>query len=107
MSLMLKGIDLPKEGEQHRIIVRHNGQVILCREVCYEKGEAIQIPKGHGDIKDVSRLYPTRIDKLEYGGSDGRQLLSRRIEVYRKEDIENAPTILESEGTNEYHIERD
>ncbi len=94
MSIILKGIDLPHE--EINLTITKDGRIYLDNKY-HLIAEAIQIPKGHGDIKDVSRLYPTKIDKLEYGGSDGRQLLCKRIEVYRKEDIENAPTILKEE----------
>ena len=84
MSIILKGIDLPKEGEQHRIIVRHNGQAILCREVCYEKAEAIQIPKGHGRIGDLDKVKRKGVD-------DGYDFYVSWT------DIDNEPTILEAE----------
>lgn len=97
MSLILKGIDLPKKGFI-KLEIHSDGLVWEeGRDWSKYENAAIQIPKGHGDIKDISRLWPTRINKLEYGGSDGREVYYRSIEVYRKRDIDNAPTILEAE----------
>ena len=62
MSLMLKGIDLPKEGEL-RLIINKNGMICGAE---YPKvrhtyplnldAEAIQIPTPHGRIVDVKEL---------------------------------------------------
>ena len=95
MSLILKEIDMPK-GTDGLSITFHSQDGVTETHIL-DATQAIQIPKGHGDIKDISRLWPTRINKLEYGGSDGREVYYRSIEVYRKKDIDNAPTILEAE----------
>jgi hypothetical protein len=63
MSILIEGIDLPKEGKVHRIVVFPNGKIALDFKTYIEKYEAIQIPKGHGEnVKrgwiPVSELLP-------------------------------------------------
>lgn len=63
MSIIIKGIDLPKEGELH-LIITNNG--IICGAEYPKKikhayplnldVEAIQIPKGHGRLIDANKL---------------------------------------------------
>ena len=65
MSIILKGIDLPKEGEL-RLIINKNGMICGAE---YPKvrhtyplnldAEAIQIPKDHGNIIDESKAVVT------------------------------------------------
>jgi len=88
MSIILKGIDMPIEGEL-RLIISKNGMICGAE---YPKvrhtyplnldAKAIQIPKNHGRLIDA--------DKYQYPG-----------------DLEYEPTILESEGNDEFDIERD
>lgn len=91
MSLILKGIDLPNSG-QIEIIIRPHGKVFSKTRGI--SAEAIQIPKEHGRLIDVNKLYPSTLEKLEYGGSDGRMVYRKKFQVYTEKDIENAPTIL-------------
>ena len=99
MSIILKGIDLPTEDQ---VIVIHSdgtfNEVDPFARRLMPFYEAIQIPKGHGRLIDVSRLYPTTLEKLEYGGSDGRAVYRRKFQAYTEKTIELAPTILEAEG---------
>lgn len=50
MSIILKGIDLPKDIDEFRLII--NG-----RSIAIEPTEAIQIPKGHGRLIDADALF--------------------------------------------------
>ena len=76
MSIILKGIDLPKEKE---IImkIRPNGCVVGEDELSTFATKAIQIPKGHGRIIDASTVFT-------YSAADEKLLAE-------------APTILEAE----------
>ena len=61
MSIILKGIDLPKNGDCHHITIYDNGNTyITTSNVLYETDrkdvEAIQIPKGHGRLIDADAL---------------------------------------------------
>ena len=87
MSIILKGIDLPKEGKVHRIVVFPNGRIALDFKTYVEEYEAIQIPKG-------ARLIDA--NKLEFRRCDDSA--SRATFDYVDEwDLEDAPTILEDE----------
>lgn len=44
MSILIEGIDLPKEGKVHRIAVFPNGKIALDFKTYIEEYEAIQIP---------------------------------------------------------------
>ena len=86
MSLILKGIDLPKEGEWLEVIIKPTKEVIVdtirYRDNALLKTEyesAIQIPKGHGRLIDESDLTDELIELNDL-------------------NLENiAPTILEAE----------
>lgn len=66
MSLILKGIDLPKEGTVIHLIVQSDGktQYITLGDgepISDKDAEAIQIPKRHGKLiplEDVFRAFP-------------------------------------------------
>lgn len=78
MSIILKGIDLPKDIDELRLII--NGM-----SIAIEPTQAIQIPTPHGRLIDGDEL------KANYTEDD---------DVYTpwlRADIDNAPTILEAE----------
>ena len=95
MSIILKGIDLPKEGEL-RLIISKNGMICGAE---YPKvrhayplnldAEAIQISKGHGRLIDADEAM--------------KQLQADKREAFTKHDVwlmlskYGAPTILEAE----------
>ena len=61
MSIILKGIDMPKNGEMHRINIYDNGNTyITTSNILYETdrkdAEAIQIPTPHGRLIDIEKL---------------------------------------------------
>ena len=57
MSLILKGIDLPKEVETIEVIFRceEDASLYSIRELL-EPTQAIQIPKGHGRLIDEGQV---------------------------------------------------
>ena len=86
MSLILKGIDIPK-GQSLLVFIANNGAVVCSGEDGVTTTEAIQIPKG-------ARLIDA--NKLEFRRCDDSA--SRATFDYVDEwDLEDAPTILESE----------
>lgn len=64
MSFIVKDVDLPKEGRTVIIEVFPNGRCSVMEieaGECYDleirsKAEAVQIPKGHGAIKDTGEI---------------------------------------------------
>lgn len=90
MSFIIKGIDLPKEGETTIVLAIDIEETVLKmehHEWHYTDIEAIQIPKG-------ARLIDA--DKLEIHEIVNNPILRDFAYVYA-DDIEYAPTILESE----------
>lgn len=82
MSIILKGIDLPKEGEKITLAIFHDGDMVSYKYWLPKEAKAIQIPKGHGDIKDVGKLE----DELD-----------ERCGQLSAEIVRKAPTILDKE----------
>lgn len=112
MSVILEGIDLPTNGETLIVGIYSNGNV----SIEYSKPlvlaidpnvKAIQIPKGHGDIKDVGNIikkFDENIALAEtkpmvmYADAFLNDALEWSAEYNTiKDDIDNAPTILEAE----------
>lgn len=91
MSIILKGIDMPKEGEWLEVIIKPTKEVIV-DTVRYgdnallktDYGSATQIPKDHGRIGDLDKVKRKGVD-------DGYDFYVSWT------DIDNEPTILEAE----------
>lgn len=89
MSLILKGIDLPK-GQSILVFIANNGAVVCSGEDGVTTTEAIQIPKG-------ARLIDANaIDYDEFWCRDG-QGFSIAVCQGAERIISEQPTILESE----------
>ena len=92
MSIILKGIDLPTNGETLIVGIYGNGLVsmeytkslALAIEI---NAEAIQIPKDHGRLIDADKFKETM-------GDTNMDIYTDEV----KEHIDDAPTILEAEG---------
>lgn len=96
MSIILKGIDMPKKGEWLEVIIKPTKEVIV-DTIRYrdnallntEYGSAIQIPKNHGRLIDGDEVM--------------KQLQVDKREAFTKHDVwlmlskYGAPTILEAE----------
>lgn len=79
MSLILKGIDLPKETKEVCVMYKDKEGYLQT----YIVKDIIQIPKGHGRIGDLDELQTNVIKAMTYGDA--------------LHEIKNAPIILESE----------
>ena len=106
MSLILEGIDLPKEGTVINLIVQSDGetQYITLGDgelIVVKEAQAIQIPKGHGAIKDgdafIRHLQDTFCDNCgehkKYGGVMCSTCHINDVIL----EYGDAPTILEAE----------
>ena len=78
MSFIVKGIDLPKDD----IVIHYANRYGEMETVYVDESNIIQIPKGHGDIKDINTVE----DELD-----------ERCGQLSAEIVRNAPTILEAE----------
>lgn len=88
MSLILKGIDMPK-GTDGLSITFHSQDGVTETHIL-DVTQAVQIPKGHGRLIDVDRLIRDEVEHLLYHLPNGDTAIPRV-------DIDNAPTILEAE----------
>ena len=64
MSLILKGIDMPKEGEKITLAIFHDGDIVSYKYWLPKDAEAIQIPKNHGRLIDADLLKDTVRDSV-------------------------------------------
>ena len=85
MSILIKGIDLPKASNEDCVaVIRSNGKVEVWQTGMKEfEAQAIQIPAPHGRLIDG--------DKIE---TEAKETLYGEVNY---EEIANAPTILEAE----------
>ena len=102
MSILIKGIDMPKEGEHIVALIKSNGKCSYWKQdteygICepMQTVEAIQIDRPHGRLIDGDKLKDTL---KEYCIDDDEKV----AEWYRIMGIDeaiddNAPTILEAE----------
>ena len=93
MSLILKGVDLPKGGEKLKIEIEPDGTVWIDQGSEWEKHEGAvkQIPP-HGDLIDRKRLG-RELNKRWNVNSD-HDFADK--EVWRA--LEEAPAVIEAEG---------
>ena len=99
MSIILKGIDLPRNGDCHHITIYDNGNTyITTSNVLYETDrkdvEAIQIPKDHGRLIDGDELRK-EFNRTESGYCGGWEFCDKPEDVQLL--IDETPTILEAE----------
>ena len=82
MSIILKGINLPKDGEMHRINIYDNGNTYITTsnrwyETEMKDIEAIQISTPHGRLIDANKIFT--------------------YSHWEEQAVNEAPTILEAE----------
>lgn len=100
MSIILKGIDLPTNGEtlivgiygNGLVSVEHSKPLVLAIEI---NAEAIQIPKDHGRLIDADKLRKG-FSRTESGYCGYWEFCDKPEDVQFL--IDNEPTILEAEG---------
>lgn len=84
MSLILKGIDMPKDGDFIALEIHKDEYRIYYTKgatIREKRGEAIQILKPHGRIIDASKVYC--------------------YNYWDETNLRSVPTILESEGEDD------
>ena len=94
MSIILKGIDLPKEGEEITLAIFHDGDIVSYKYWLPKEAEAIQIPKGHGRLIDADKLR-AEFNRTESGYCGGWEFCDKPEDFQFL--IDDEPTILEAE----------
>ena len=56
MSILIKGMEMPTENDELRLIIRSNGQVIISHETYYEETEAVPVPS-HGRLIEMHDVF--------------------------------------------------
>ena len=98
MSIILKGIDLTNDGKPIRLVITSSGDVVeVWRDglaKAYHPNSAIQIPKGHGDIKDAKPLRDA-FSRTKSGYCGAWEFCDKPEDMQFL--IDDEPTILEAE----------
>lgn len=105
MSFVVKGIDLPKDGEWYNIVIASNGEGfvdVVSEDNALTKTEpiqAIQIPKGHGRLIDADELMSKFRETMndDYNKTHTPASWSLGLKYGVITIIDDAPTILEAE----------
>lgn len=105
MSLILKGIDLPRNGDCHHITIYDNGDTYMTTsnrlyETDRKDVEVVEIPTPHGRLIDADKLkmecYNTMEELVE---STTMNISAEALSLLCGFTmIGEAPTILEAEG---------
>lgn len=70
MGVYIKNAEMPKEGQDLRLSIYPNGQVIIHRETYWEEMEAVKVPP-HGRLIDADAIPYNKImlenDDFYYG----------------------------------------
>ena len=98
MSILIKGIDMPKNGDRHRITIYDNGDAyITTSNRLYETDrkdvEVVEIPTPHGRLIDADKLK----EKRETMCWKDEFYMTHESDFIDSRYIANAPTILEAE----------
>ena len=51
MSILIRGMEIPKENDELRLIIHSNGQVIISHKTYYEEAEAVPVPAEESENK--------------------------------------------------------
>ena len=105
MSVLVKGMRMPKGADEYRLIIRANGQVIIDKKSYWEEAEAVPVPP-HGRLVDGDALMQ-RFEKEEMAADEhgrdfsfsfksGGENCAEWWSVQRM--LMDAPTVIEAEG---------
>ena len=98
MSILIKGIDMPKDCESICVTIWNDGIIYATDEnknqIDTKKSKAIQIPTPHGRLIDESKMRFYYEERWTYTPNG---IEKDRTRIYRDEDVLDTPTILEAE----------
>lgn len=95
MSVLLKGLNMPRDGERLKVWIEDNGQVIVDKRTYYEEYEAVELPD-HGDLvdRDVVERLAVEIWMRNSNGDDAMQELIHKLR-------EEVPVVIPAEKSEE------
>lgn len=96
MSLILKGIDLPEKNKGLYVYI-FNGKAEVVHpldacELVHINGEATQIPKGHGNLKDDKEILARAEQEV-----DGLVMSAEHLPMVIEWILDKSDTFLEAE----------
>lgn len=100
MSVLLKGLAMPRDGERLKVWIVANGQVIVDKRTYYEEYEAVELPE-HGDLIDRDALMIRLGMAMDCEDCPNRTalyfcgLLREMTEVC--DELESAPVVIQAE----------
>ena len=71
MSVIIKGMDMPKKDTGCRIIILYDGQVAMDDGTFIPKYKAVEIPTPHGRLIDRDAVPEVSADPYEEGAFQG------------------------------------
>ena len=96
MSLILEGIDMPMETDYLRLVLfrsgRDNEVLVFDDETNALIGQAIQIPKGHGNLKDDKEILARAEQEV-----DGLVMSVEHLPMVLEWILDKSDTFLEAE----------
>lgn len=96
MSILIKGMEMPKEDSyiDIRLHTFEDGEqcatIQTAEKPFYKKLDVVEVPEPHGRLIDADELF------LEFQ-TDEQMRLGENLQYVRK-TIEDAPTVIEAEG---------
>ena len=100
MSILIKGLNIPTPPDELRLIIRPNGQVIICHRTKWDETEAIELPAQHGRLIDADALRTAMYHEAFETDTPMQKWDSGcwiRYKMFERAE-ESAPTIIEAEG---------
>lgn len=88
MSILIKGIDMPKDGDRIYLLIEGD-KCFNALDPIQTLAEAIQIPKGHGRLIDADALELEKEVELADDWKTAHEIANC---------VKYAPTILDEEG---------
>lgn len=92
MSVLLKGMNMPRDGERLKVWIEANGQVIVDKRTYYEEYEAVDLPD-HGDLIDKDELMKRKQCVYKFG--------EYKLYAVDADTILNMPVVIPSERSEE------
>lgn len=90
-------VEMPKENDELRLIIRSNGQVIISHITYYEEAEAIPVPEPHGRLIDEENICDKLRPLIENPYCYNRlQIISETL-THCLQIISDAPTVIPAE----------
>ena len=102
MSILIKGIEMPKENDELRLFIHSNGQAIILHRTYFDETEAIPIPP-HGRLKDTDKMKESIRKQTACLRLIGEEfaVIGDTLEKGFLQEIDNAPTVIPAEPSKE------